>query len=87
MIHRTNIVMAVVCVATLLALGVGWFALGQDTNTPAPLTTGMESPLVKDINMERKVDALTTKVDALETIVVKLQNEIDEINAKKTTGK
>jgi hypothetical protein len=84
MIHRTHIVTAIVCVVTLLTLGVGWFAFGQlaDTNTPPELSAGMESPLVRDINLVRQVENLAARVDALEATVGKLGAELNEVKTK-----
>ena len=81
MIPRSHVAL-VVCVVTLLTLGVGWFAFGQNTNTPEQLTPGMETPLVRDINLVRQVDNLTTRVEALEVIVARLDNELNEVKAK-----
>jgi hypothetical protein len=87
MTRRTHIVTAVVCVVMLLTLGAGWFAFGQsaDTNTPPELTPGMESPLVRDINLVREVENLAARVSALETTVGKLENGLNEIKKKSNT--
>jgi len=84
MIHRTHVVTVVICVVTLMTLGVGWFAFGQiaQTNTPPELTPGMEAPLVKDVNLEREVKNLAARVDVLETTVDRLKNELNEIKKK-----
>jgi hypothetical protein len=86
MIQRTHVVTAIVCVVTLLTLGVGWFAFGQlaDTNTPPELSAGMESPLVRDINLVRQVENLAARVDALEATVGKLDTALNEIKTKST---
>lgn len=75
MIHRTHIITAVVCVVTLMTLGAGWLAFGQKTNTPQWLSQGMGTPLVKDVN-------LTKRVEVLEATVWRLDNELTEIKKK-----
>jgi hypothetical protein len=81
MIRRTRITAATACVTTLLALGAGWFAFGQTapTNTPAPPSQGMQTPLIRDLNMERKVEELTKRINALEATVERLTKEIVDI--------
>lgn len=80
MTQRTYVVTAVVCVVTLLTLGAGWFAFGQNTNTaPEELTAGMETPLVRNVNLERKVSNLADRVTALEATVKQLKDELAKI--------
>ena len=75
---------AVVCVVTLLMLGVGWLAFGQKTDTPAvpEAPPSMQTPLVRDLTLAKDVENLTKRVDDLESTVSKLQDEIDEIKEK-----
>ena len=78
MTQRTRIVAVAICAAALLALGVNWFAFGQATNTPET-PPSMDVPLVRDVNLEKQVEDLAKRVDALETTVERLKNEINEI--------
>jgi hypothetical protein len=87
MINRNRIVAVVVSLVALLTLGVGWFASGQNTNTPGQLSPGMESPLIRDINLVRQVENLAARVDALEATVGRLDNELNEIKGKSNNKK
>ncbi|OGV69772.1 MAG: hypothetical protein A2283_14550 [Lentisphaerae bacterium RIFOXYA12_FULL_48_11] len=75
MIRRTQVVTAIVCIMTLLTLGTGWLAFGQKTDTPQGLSQGMGTPLVRDLN-------LTKRVEVLEATVLRLDNELNEIKNK-----
>lgn len=89
MIRKTYVVTAVICIVVLLTLGAGLLAYGQMTNTnpPPALSPGMEAPLVKDVNLEREVENLAARVNALEATIVRLEkrldSEINEVNAIK----
>jgi hypothetical protein len=87
MIHRTNVVTTVVCVMTILTLGVAWFAFGQNTDTPSEPAAPpvMQTPLVRDLALVKDVDNLTKRVDVLESTVSKLEDEIN--NLKQKSGK
>jgi uncharacterized protein YlxW (UPF0749 family) len=71
---------------TILTLGVAWFALGQNTDTPSePAAPVMQTPLIRDLAMVKDVENLTKRVDTLESTVSKLEDEIN--NLKQKSGK
>jgi hypothetical protein len=82
MIHRTNVVIPVACVVSLLALGVAWFAFGQNTDTPTEPAPVMLTPLVRDLKLVKDVEDLTKRVDALESTVAKLTDELNDLRQK-----
>jgi hypothetical protein len=83
MIQKTNVVTTVVCVMTILTLGVAWFSFGQNTDTPPePAAPVMQTPLIRDLALVRDVESLTKRVDVLESTVSKLEDEINDLKQK-----
>jgi hypothetical protein len=72
---RISIALVIVCVVTIVALSAAWIARAQTTNVPA----GFQTPLVRDMELVNGLQALTGRVEALESKVKDLEDKLAKV--------
>ena len=80
--RRNTLIIAATSAVALATLTAGWMAHAQTTTNTL---IGFDRPLVIDHKLERDIDALTKRIEVLETTVKTLQSQVAQAQASQTT--